>query len=176
MSTTEATDRELPEQRIKHLEMVQAVIARLGNDSFLIKGWAITVVGVFLGLAVNSQKPLLALISIVPTLMFWGLDTYYLRSERLFRLFYERVRLGGEDYLPFSMEGTAPAFVDSLSGKDREIARWFKTAWRPTLRWLYIALVLAAVAVAIIAATVEQPDSDCSKRHTHLAGQIAKRC
>jgi len=35
--------------------MVQAVITRLGNDSFLVKGWAVTVNGVFLGFAVSSK-------------------------------------------------------------------------------------------------------------------------
>lgn len=34
------------DQRIKHLDMLQAVIGRLGNDSFLVKGWAVTVAGV----------------------------------------------------------------------------------------------------------------------------------
>ncbi len=34
------------------MEMLQAVIGRLGNDSFLIKGRAVTVAAAFLGSAV----------------------------------------------------------------------------------------------------------------------------
>jgi hypothetical protein len=32
---------------LKHLEFVQAVITRLANNSFLMKGWALTVAGAF---------------------------------------------------------------------------------------------------------------------------------
>jgi hypothetical protein len=34
--------QEIDERRVKHLEMIQAVVARLGNNAFLIKGWSIT--------------------------------------------------------------------------------------------------------------------------------------
>jgi len=30
---------EVDTTRVSHLQMIQAVIGRLGNDSFLIKGW-----------------------------------------------------------------------------------------------------------------------------------------
>jgi hypothetical protein len=33
--------------KIKHLEMIQAVISRLANNSFLLKGWSITLVSAF---------------------------------------------------------------------------------------------------------------------------------
>lgn len=36
------------DRRIKHLELIQAVVGRLGNDGFLMKGWALTVAGAFL--------------------------------------------------------------------------------------------------------------------------------
>lgn len=75
-----------------HLEMIQAVIARLGGNGFLIKGWALTLAGVFVGLAVNGKDCSFALVGAVSALLFWGLDAYFLRAERRFRGLYERVR------------------------------------------------------------------------------------
>ena len=37
----------LDEVVVKHLELIQAVITRLANNSFLMKGWALTVTGAF---------------------------------------------------------------------------------------------------------------------------------
>jgi hypothetical protein len=78
--------------RIKHLELIQGVIGRLGNDSFLVKGWAVTVAGALIGFGVDRDKPGLALVALVSTLLLWLLDGYYLRSERLFRRLYDAVR------------------------------------------------------------------------------------
>ena len=175
------TPSELPEQRIKHLEMIQAVITRLGNDSFLIKGWAVTVTGVFLGFAVNSKEWGLAAVGILPALFFWALDTYYLRSERLFRVFYEKTRVGDKLIEPFGMNGTAPDFVDGLTGKDAEKAKYVKAAKRPTLAGLYCGLIAASVAVAIVLALAhgdsgnqghQQPLKGCS----HRLGQTVEHC
>jgi hypothetical protein len=62
------------DRRIKHMEMIQAVVSRLGNDSFLIKGWTVTVAAAFLGFAVDQDKWQLAVASVGPTSLFWLLD------------------------------------------------------------------------------------------------------
>jgi hypothetical protein len=135
--------------QIKHLEMIQAVIARLGNDGFLVKGWTVTVVGAFLGFAVNDSDATLALASVVPAVAFWSLDTYFLRSERLFRELYERVRSGEHDGEAFSMGATTPEFVESLGTS--EIKSWWATFLRPVLWRFYGGL---AVSAGIVAATI----------------------
>jgi len=77
---------------LKHLEFIQAVITRLANDSFLMKGWALTVTGAFYGFAVKGTSWQVAAIGLMPVLVFWGLDAYFLRQERLFRGLYDQVR------------------------------------------------------------------------------------
>ena len=42
------------EQKIKHLEMIEAVIERMGNNSFQLKGWAVTLVGIIGGLSAQG--------------------------------------------------------------------------------------------------------------------------
>lgn len=135
------------DRRIKHMEMIQAVIARLGNDAFLVKGWAVTIAGVFFGFAVDAKNGDLAVASLLPTVFFWGLDAYFLRSERLFRALYDRVREGTGDVGPFYMGATSGDFV-KLAPKGVS-SRW-KAIVRPTIVGFYGALLLSAVVLALI--------------------------
>lgn len=168
---------ELTDQQVKHLEMVQAVIARLGNDSFVVKGWAVTLATVLFGLSVNAKRPGLAAVAVVPTLMFWILDTYYLRSERLFRVFYEHVRTGRAGATHLKMDATSRSYIASLSGKNAEAARWRKTALRPTLIWLYLGLIVAAGAVAALAQPADNPSaSACPQRPPYFHSQPGHSC
>lgn len=75
----------------KHMDYVQAVIGRLANNSFVMKGWALTVSSALLGFAASRGEPLLALVAVLPALAFWVLDTYFLRQERAFRDMFEDV-------------------------------------------------------------------------------------
>ena len=135
--------------RVKHLEFIQAIIARLGNDAFLVKGWAVTVTGILLGFAVSQEDGWLAAVSAVPTLAFWGLDTYFLRAERLFRALYEATRAGLLEAPPFFMAATEAAFVAAARKRDPAAGSWLKTATRPTLWIFYTALLVAAALVGV---------------------------
>jgi hypothetical protein len=130
--------------------MLQAVIARLGSDSFLVKGWAVTVVGAFLAFAVNNDDASLAAVGLLPALFFWGLDGYFLRAERLFRHLFDRVRSGVDEIEPFYMAATSPVFVKRLAGRGHR-EDWWRTLGRSTLLAFYGALVTtAAVVTAVI--------------------------
>jgi len=99
--------------RIKHLELIQGVISRLGNNGFLMKGWAVTVAAAFFGFAVESKSWPLALVVMPATFAFWALDAYFLRSERLFRELYRRVTIGDQSVSPFFMAATCDEFAAS---------------------------------------------------------------
>lgn len=97
----------LEADRVKHLEFIQAVITRLGNSSFLIKGWALTISAAFFAVLANRLSWKISLTAFVPLLVFWLLDAYYLRQERLFRCLYDEVRRTNSDVEPFSMNVAA---------------------------------------------------------------------
>ncbi|MEU7319767.1 hypothetical protein ABZ682_04305 [Streptomyces griseoviridis] len=78
------------ETRVKHLELLQATIGRLGTNSFVVKGWAMTVSGGLIAAGMSGAGWTMAVIALITTLAFWLLDTYYLEQERLFRSLYER--------------------------------------------------------------------------------------
>jgi hypothetical protein len=122
----------LDDNRIRHLELIQTVVARMGNNSFLIKGWSLTVTGALLAYAVGNGKGSVALVSFVPVVAFWLLDAYFLYQERLFRRLYDRVRRPENLIEPFAMN-VAPG---------QESAGVLKAAVSPTLALFYGGLAL----------------------------------
>jgi len=81
-------------QVIKHLEMIQGIINRLGHDSFLIKGWSMTILaaGIIFIARSEIQSEGIVLVFLVPVIGFWILDGYFLWQERLFRRVYNEIR------------------------------------------------------------------------------------
>jgi hypothetical protein len=142
------------DNQVKHLEMIQAVITRLGGNGFLVKGWAVTVAGAVVGFAVDRQQWGLALVALAPTLLFWLLDASFLRNERLFRDLFDRVRKGLEP--PFYMGATAPDYVERVRHEAKEnkrsedIGSRLQTFWREALVLFYGAIILACLVTAAI--------------------------
>lgn len=75
-----------------HLTITQSIIQRMAVNSAAAKAWCIALVSAILFTVGNTQigtgKPALALIALLPTLLFWFLDTYYLSLEKSFRKSY----------------------------------------------------------------------------------------
>ena len=77
------------ENRLRYLEAVQRIIDRLSNCSFLLKGWAVTLVAALVALAAKDSNTRYALIAYIPVACFWFLDSYYLMMERQFKDLYK---------------------------------------------------------------------------------------
>ncbi|MYF57416.1 hypothetical protein F4225_17090, partial [Candidatus Poribacteria bacterium] len=82
------------EKVIKHLEMTQAVINRLGRNSFLLKSWSMTILVAAMVLIAKPDfsSPYFSLVLLIPVMGFWGLDGYFLMQERRFREIYKEIR------------------------------------------------------------------------------------
>ena len=78
------------EYQAKHLEMIQGVINRMAANSFLIKGWTLTIVTALIALDIKGPKGNVVC-GLFPAIVFWCLDAYYLRQERLFRKLHEAI-------------------------------------------------------------------------------------
>ena len=81
------------EGKHKHLEFIQTTISRMAGNSFLLRGWSITLVVAILTIASQFYKPLYLWIALFVTIVFWLLDSYYLSQERRFRCLYDEVRV-----------------------------------------------------------------------------------
>ena len=117
----------LKEYMLKEIDIVQDIIKRMAFNSFIIKGWAITLVVATLLL---KGTELQVLIAFIPLLGFWVLDAYFLWQERMYRKLYDWVisnRLKTDEHL-FDMN--AYRFKDEV----QSICRIMVSI---TLRWFY---------------------------------------
>lgn len=85
------TTEQFSAERIKHLEFIQDAITRMNANSFQMKSWMLVIVTALLGSYANTKNHNFVLLAILPTLIFWVLDTYYLQQERKFRGIYNDV-------------------------------------------------------------------------------------
>jgi len=122
------------EAKLKHLDLIQGVVNRLAQNSFLLKGWAVTLVSALLALSVTAKEKI-ALVSIafVPVVVFWILDGYYLWQERLFREVYKDVSKKAEKDIDFVMNPMA--FSEGSK-------TWLATLFSKTIIIFYLSLLL----------------------------------
>ncbi len=82
------------EIRLTHLGFIQAVITRMAANSFLLKGWSVTLVAAMFALSAKDTKAGFVALAYFPVFMFWFLDAYFLRQEKLYRELYKAVAEG----------------------------------------------------------------------------------
>lgn len=100
------------EAKIRHLEMVQGVINRMAANSFMLKGWAVTlIVGIFV-FASKGLNPFYFLIAYIPIALFWFLDSYYLQLERKFRVLYTKIGNREAPDLTFNIKAPVSCHAD----------------------------------------------------------------
>lgn len=129
------------EAKIQNLQMIQAIVNRMAGNSFLLKGWAVTLVAGIFALSSNDTNKLYFLIAYIPILVFWGLDAYYLRQERLYRELYNLVREKNEQEIDFSM---------NTSEIQSEKTSYFNCLSSVTELWFYFPLALLSAVIIII--------------------------
>jgi hypothetical protein len=92
------------EKKQSHLHLIQGVINRLSQNSFLLKGWSVVLVSALFALAANNTKVFFIYLAYFPAIAFWTLDGYFLWQESLFRALYDYVRKLKEEEIDFSMD------------------------------------------------------------------------
>lgn len=132
------------EKKLKHLEMIQGIINRMASNSFMLKGWAVTLVAGVFALASRDVDKIYFLIAYIPILVFWGLDAFYLMQERLYRLLYDVVRRKEEADIDFSMKVTAEGHTSERKYK------WWRCVASKTELWFYIPLAMVCTGVILL--------------------------
>lgn len=79
----------------KEIDLIQGIIYRMANNSFMLKGWLISLIAVLLALSkdslLSSDLKLISLILCFPTIIFWYLDAFFLHREKCYRVLYDWV-------------------------------------------------------------------------------------
>lgn len=127
--------------RIAHLQIIQGVINRLSQNSFLLKGWAVVLVSGLFALAAGNSEILFVYLAYLPAIAFWCLDAYFLQQERLYRALYNEMREVDDADVDFSMD-TRPV-AD-------KVAPWYKVAVSPTIIAFHLTLIGAVALVMAI--------------------------
>lgn len=118
----------MADNKLKHLEFIQNVITRMNSNSFLIKGWAITLVSALFALAASGANSRYVMISYIVLPVFWMLDGFYISQERKYRKLYSRVIEVKEENIDFKMD-TQPYSTDDT--------RWINAIFSKTLLPFY---------------------------------------
>ncbi|ROL55689.1 hypothetical protein D9V84_11010 [Bacteroidetes/Chlorobi group bacterium Naka2016] len=120
---------------LKEVEIIQNIINRMVYNSFLIKGWTVTLV---VGALLLKTEKRGAIVSLIPLFVFWVLDSYFLLQERRYRVLYKWVinnRLTSEDKL-FDLD--ARRFKDQASS-------YFGAMFSKTLLLFYLGILILLV-------------------------------
>jgi hypothetical protein len=127
------------ENKLKHLEFIQNVVNRMANTSFLLKGWSITIIAALFAYSVKEGSKDVLWLGVALTFVFWFLDSYFLRHERLFRALYDHVRLQKGEDIDFGMNQMR--FKDSHP--------WYATPLSMTLWPFYAVAAVAEIAFIV---------------------------
>lgn len=73
----------------EYFKIIQNTINRLASNSFLIKAWTITLIGSISILTFSILNSIIFTVLIGIVIVFWILDSYYLKMERLYRELYQ---------------------------------------------------------------------------------------
>lgn len=89
--------------KIKHLEMVEAIIERMAKNCFQLKGWAMTLVAIVGSLAAKDSDKRFIILAFIPIIVFWLLDAYYLQQERRYKALYRETAEKKEEEIDFNL-------------------------------------------------------------------------
>ena len=129
------------ELRIKHLEMLQALITRMASYGAAFKSYCITVTTAVIGFAFTLHRPAVAALALLPVVAFGVADAQYLRVERRFRDVFNLVRKESWEAMP--------SFDIHLESAPDQSFLAAVTSW--SIIWFYMPLAVG-VLVAVLGA------------------------
>lgn len=94
---------ETEEKKIRYLEMVQNIVSRMASNSFSLKSWTVTLVVGILALSSKEADKNFLYFALIPIVVFWFLDSYYLQLERKYRALFDCVRKAPDNNIDFDM-------------------------------------------------------------------------
>lgn len=146
MNTEE--DKILIEEIHKEIDLIQACISRMAQNSFMIKGWFVSIYAVVLALLPEKVNMLLLCIAlVVVNVIFWYLDGFFLRTEKIYRKIYDWILKERPQNNRELMYQLNPA---KFIGKIEEVESVWKVMWSKTLRWFYLIPLVIVIIVFIV--------------------------
>jgi len=130
---------------IKHMEMLQSIISRMAGNSAACKNWAILLVSAILAFIVEGKQFELFWIALIPGIMFYFLDAYYLMLENRFRASFN----AGAEKLASGRFYRKDLF--DIRGEGNQPALWKKALLSPSTLPVYLTLLLIPIVIQQLA-------------------------
>ncbi len=105
----------MTELRIKYLEMIQEIIARMAANQFQARAWSVALGSAIIGFAASKDGDArFALLAVLPVMLFWLLDAYYLALERKYRDLFNRERMRTDEPPSFDLNAGEPGISEYI--------------------------------------------------------------
>lgn len=131
------------EELHKEIDLIQNCINRMSNNSFLLKGWLITIIAAVVTLSQADLDNVVFFVLVFSTLIFWWMDAFFLRAEKEYRKMYEwMLKKRKENSRELQYDLNPKRFetqVESIWG-------FMKS---PTLAGFYLCILIAVIFVAL---------------------------
>lgn len=127
--------------KIKHLEMIQSLTTRMAQNSFMIKGWTLTLVVAMFAFAPQTEWFFLPIV-LLPILIFACLDAYYLQLEKRYRNLYDIVRNKEDTEIDFQLKISK----DCKTKKDGYGRCLFSTS----ILLYYLPILIVAIGIIVV--------------------------
>ena len=135
----------IEENKRHHLLMIQGIIDRMCRNSFSLKEWSIGImIAIFAFTGKNTHKAVI--ITLIPLIVFWFLDAYYLMLEKKFRALYDDVRLKDESRIDFNMNFN----TIKLDMKDVKKYSFFNILLSKAIMPFYVVCIIASVIIYFV--------------------------
>lgn len=132
----------------KEIDLIQSCITRMAQNSFMIKGWFVSLYAVILALLPERVNMFLLCASLVAVnLFFWYLDGFFLRTEKTYRKIYDwvlDVRLKNNRELLYQLNPS------EFKGKIKETESILQIMLSKTLRWFYLIPLVFVLIVFVV--------------------------
>ncbi|MBS3199158.1 hypothetical protein [Turicibacter bilis] len=138
----------------KEIDLIQSCINRMAHNSFIIKGWAISLITIILTLLPeNFDVNLVCIIGLLITICFWSLDGFFLKTEKLYRWKYEWVivkRLETDQWSYDLNPYNSNMWLPQKNGLEKKEPNIFKDAiFTKTLVPIYLSIIFVILIVFV---------------------------
>lgn len=147
MIQPDCSERDEPSEtvRLKHLDYIQSIVARMSHSSAQAKSWLLPVVTATFGYALTQRSRTVALLGIAAIFFFGYMDASYLRQERAYRRLYNAVAVGKKEIAELSLD---PHDVDwkipdadgdpSPEGESKNESGFWRNLLKSVRGWFFI--------------------------------------
>ena len=124
------------EDRRQHLKFVQNAIAQMDNKSVQVKTCTVTLFAAVLAFSASSKNLKYAFIAVIPTFIFWLLDSHYLQQSCKYQRLYDDI-----------VSGKVPSFTMAVEKYKDGTCCFGRAIIDPTTLLVYFLLIVCALII-----------------------------